>query len=84
MREAAEMMFEEDFQGRLLAFDARSAVHYAQAITRRQSIGRPIGMADAQIAAICLQHQAVLATRNLKDFDAIGLDLINPWLLQSS
>ncbi|MDR2013443.1 MAG: type II toxin-antitoxin system VapC family toxin [Rhodanobacter sp.] len=83
MLEAAQTMFMEDFHERLLAFDEHSAVQYAQVVARRQSIGRPISMADAQIAAICLHHQAALATRNLKDFEAAGLDLVNPWLLQS-
>jgi predicted nucleic acid-binding protein len=37
-------------------------------------------MADAQIAAICRSVQgASLATRNLKDFSDLGLDLVNPW-----
>jgi predicted nucleic acid-binding protein len=34
---------------------------------------------DAQIAAICLSCDAALATRNLKDFQHTGLELINPW-----
>ncbi len=80
MLDTTEAMLKEDFQGRLLAFDAESAVHYAQLVQHRQSLGRPIGMADAQIAAICLQHGAVLATRNIKDFESLGLDLFNPWL----
>jgi predicted nucleic acid-binding protein len=81
MLEITETMFREDFQERLLAFDEYSAAHYAKVVTHRQSMGRPISMADAQIAAICLQHRAVLATRNLKDFEALGLELINPWSL---
>jgi len=79
MLEITETMFREDFQERLLPFDECSATHYANVVTCRQLLGRPISMADAQIAAICLQHRAVLATRNLKDFEALGLDLINPW-----
>jgi len=81
MLEITETMLKEDFQERLLAFDECSAIHYANIVTRRQSMGRPISMADAQIAAICLQHRTALATRNLKDFEALGLELINPWLL---
>ena len=79
MLEITETMLREDFQGRLLPFDEYSAAYYAKVVTHRQSIGRPIGMADAQIAAICLQHHAALATRNLKDFGALGLELIDPW-----
>jgi toxin FitB len=34
---------------------------------------------DAQIAAICRAHGAALATRNLKDFQQTGVQLIDPW-----
>nr|WP_300311800.1 hypothetical protein [Halomonas sp.] len=40
-------------------------------------------MADAQIAAICLQHQAKLATRNVRDFAAFDVEIINPWQAMS-
>ncbi|WP_156036798.1 hypothetical protein [Glycomyces sp. NRRL B-16210] len=45
----------------------------------RDRIGRPISMEDAQMAAICLSRRAMLATRNTKDFDGLGITLINPW-----
>lgn len=34
---------------------------------------------DAQIAAICRELGAVLATRNIKDFEETGVDLVDPW-----
>ena len=34
---------------------------------------------DALIAAICLVHGATLATRNVRDFDGLGLKLVNPF-----
>lgn len=36
-------------------------------------------MADAQIAAVCLQHGATLATRNVRDFCDPGIELVEPW-----
>ncbi|MGQ0774346.1 MAG: hypothetical protein ACT4NY_08015 [Pseudonocardiales bacterium] len=33
----------------------------------------------AQIAAICHTHKAAVATRNLKDFQNTGIDVIDPW-----
>lgn len=77
--EMAESMFEEDFSGRLLAFDEHAAVYYAELIAQREAAGRPIGMADAQIAAICRCYDATLATRNTRDFEALGIVLINPF-----
>jgi predicted nucleic acid-binding protein len=34
---------------------------------------------DAQIAAICRELGAVLATRNIKDFEETGVELVDPW-----
>lgn len=45
--------------------------------------GRPISGPDAQIAAICAQHAAVLATRKTADFEGLTLELVSPWLAGS-
>jgi predicted nucleic acid-binding protein len=34
---------------------------------------------DAFIAALALQHQLVLVTRNTADFEVTGVRLFNPW-----
>lgn len=70
----------EDFNERILPFDAKSAVHYSLIVDTRDRIGSPIDGFDAQIAAICRTHSCILATRNIKDFEHTGLDLIDPWL----
>ena len=79
LADAIAAMLDEDFAGRVLSFDADAAAAYAELATGRERAGRPIAMADAQIAAICLHHGATLATRNAKDFDGLGLSLVNPW-----
>jgi toxin FitB len=71
----------EDFHGRVLPFDERASVRYAEIVTGRERIGRPIGVADAQIAAICRDLVATLATRNTADFEETGIELIDPWKL---
>jgi toxin FitB len=71
----------EDFHGRVFPFDERAAVRYADIVTGRERIGRPIGVADAQIAAICRDLDGTLATRNIADFEETGIELINPWKL---
>jgi predicted nucleic acid-binding protein len=38
-----------------------------------------MGDLDIRIAAICRAHGATLATRNVKDFEGTGLELIDPW-----
>lgn len=71
----------EDFHGRVLPFDERASARYVDVVTGRERIGRPIGVADAQIAAICRDLGAVLATRNGPDFEETGIELLNPWKL---
>lgn len=69
----------EDFHGRVLPFDERASVRYADIVSSREQIGRPIGVADAEIAAICRDLGATLATCNIADFEETGIELINPW-----
>lgn len=76
---SAAAMFEEDFADRILSFDADAAIHYAERVAASEARGRHVHMADAQIAAISLRHQAMLATRNIKDFAPLGVTLVNPW-----
>ncbi|MBD3779454.1 MULTISPECIES: type II toxin-antitoxin system VapC family toxin [unclassified Cellulomonas] len=63
----------------ILPFDVAAAEQYADVLAARERAGRPIHTADAQIAAICLAHGATCATRNVRDFDGTGVDLVNPW-----
>jgi predicted nucleic acid-binding protein len=69
----------EELRDRIERFDRAAADAIPRVIGERNSLGRPITMEDAMIAAICLTRRAVLATRNTKDFDEIGMTLINPW-----
>ena len=68
-----------DFDDVIVSFDARAARRYGLIVAGREGVGRPIATADAQIAAICVSRQAMLATRNASDFDATGVSLTNPW-----
>lgn len=67
------------FVDRVLPFDQAAAERYGGLVASRERSGRPIDTADAQIAAICLHHGASLATRNVRDFDELGLDVVDPW-----
>jgi hypothetical protein len=79
MLSAVQSMVFEDFAGRVLSFDLDAAVAFAQMVMQRERMGRTIATADAQIAAICAAHGARLATRNIRDFASLDLQLINPW-----
>ena len=76
---AAEGLFAEDLGGRIFGFESDAARLFSKIAAYRQLLGRPIGHADAQIAAITKLKRARLATRNTTDFDNCGIDLVNPW-----
>jgi len=76
---AVRALVEEDFAGSVLPFDAAAADHYADLVVACERNGRPISSADGQIAAICRGRGAQLATRNGRDFEASGVELLDPW-----
>ena len=78
---AATSMFALDFVGRILGFGTDAAPAYAQIASDRRRAGRPISHFAAQIAAIARFTGASIATRNVADFDACGVTLIDPWNL---
>jgi predicted nucleic acid-binding protein len=78
LRSTAEEVFLQ-FEERVLAFDAEAALAYAIVVNDRDRAGLPIDGFDAQIAAICRTHRAALVTRNTKDFQGTGVEIINPW-----
>ena len=41
--------------------------------------GRVLHLADALIAGTAIVHNLILATRNVKDFAALEVDVVNPW-----
>ena len=79
LADAVAGMFDEDFSGRVLSFDGPAAHAYAVIATARKQAGRPIAQFDAQIAAIARSRGAAIATRNISDFEACGVDVVDPW-----
>jgi hypothetical protein len=76
---AATLMFEDDFQGRILPFNSDAAEIYAAIASARRLAGQPISQADGQIAAITQSRGGRLVTRNVSDFTNCGIDIVNPW-----
>ena len=72
-------LLEGQWLGTFLPLGMHDALEAGVLSAKRMRLGRPIGMADACIAGICLVRDATLATRNLRDFDGIGLSLVDPW-----
>jgi predicted nucleic acid-binding protein len=77
--DAATRIFSEDFAGQVLSFDGDAADMYAEIAASRRLAGKPISQFDAMIAAMARSRGASLATRNVKDFEDCGIDVVNPW-----
>ena len=65
--------------GRVLPWGPATAEYAADIFVKRRQMGRPVAVADCLIAGTVLEHGATLATRNIRDFEGVGLSLINPW-----
>ena len=77
--DAAIKIFSDDFAGQVLSFDSDAADTYAEIAASRRITGKPISQFDAMIIAMARSRGASLATRNVKDFDHCGVDVVNPW-----
>lgn len=67
------------FGGRILPFDAKAAEMFATLHANAHAQGNPIGFADGAIAAIAAANGFALATRNARDFNGAGVEVIDPW-----
>lgn len=72
-------MTREFLADRILPFDREAAEAAAAIAAGRIAKGINIGSRDTQIAGIVVSRNASLATRNLKDFNDLKIDLIDPW-----
>lgn len=64
------------FSGRLLPLDAAIADEWGRLCARAP---RPLPAIDGLLAATALRHGMGLVTRNTRDFEDLGLQVINPW-----
>lgn len=79
LEEAFGKMLVEDFEGRIAVFDRSSAEAAARVAAERRKAGRPVDFRDVEIAGIALARKAALATRNVRHFEGLGLELVDPW-----
>lgn len=64
------------FGTRILPIGADVADHRGRLLAQ---VGRLAPAIDSLIAATALHHDLRLVTRNVRDFDYAGLEVINPW-----
>jgi hypothetical protein len=64
------------FIGRILPVDLAVAERWGHLVAQA---GRLLPAIDSLLAATALQHSLRLVTRNQRDFELPGLEVINPW-----
>ena len=74
-----EGMLRSAFGDRVLPFDRNAARIYGDVAAMRRSAGRHVEAVDCQIASIARARGLAVATRNVGDFEGLGIELIDPW-----
>lgn len=67
------------FAGRILPVDIAVMERWAQLQATSGKTGRRLPVMDSLIAATALTHNLTLATRNIADFKAARVALLDPW-----
>ena len=63
-----------EFEGRILPVDVAVAQRCA-----KLHVPDPRPMRDALIAATAMVHGMTVVTRNVRDFEPMGAEILNPW-----
>ncbi|WP_419943554.1 type II toxin-antitoxin system VapC family toxin [Candidatus Palauibacter sp.] len=79
-REALESWFEEAVRRiQCVPLDANTGLRWAELLARLRSRGRPMPVKDSLIAATALARGLVVVTRNRKDFEPAGVEILDPF-----
>jgi toxin FitB len=79
-RQAAfERLLSDKLESRVLPLDEHAAMQTALIMAARQRAGKPRELRDSMIAGIALAQRAMLATRNVRHFDDLGVPVVDPW-----
>jgi hypothetical protein len=69
----------DSFRGRVLELDPERAREAARLRAEAARAGRVLRLADALIAGTARAASLSLATRNVRDFAGLGIEVWNPW-----
>lgn len=67
------------FLGRIVAVDAAVMLEWGKLTASLERQGRALPLMDSLLAAQAFHHQLKLVTRNERDFQGIGIVVVNPW-----
>lgn len=68
-----------EFADRVLPLGRPEAAQAATLRVRAHRSGRVLDLGDALIAGTAMANALSVATRNVGDFEGLGLDVVNPW-----
>jgi predicted nucleic acid-binding protein len=66
-------------QWRTVDFDSATASEWAKLLFELRRAGKAMPIKDSLIAALALQHDLIVATRNTVDFQDAGVQIVNPF-----
>ena len=72
-------MFLSEYSDQIIPVDRREAEQAAAMRAQARRLGRALYLADALIAGTAKAHDLSLATRNVMDFNDLGVEVTNPW-----
>lgn len=64
------------FSGRILGIDVAVADRWGRMVA---AAGRPLPAIDSLLAATAAHHGFILVTRNLRDVQGLGVQVVDPW-----
>ncbi len=67
------------FAGRVLPFEMSASQAYGDLMAKARATGLAVGTADGYIAATAVANGMMVATRDVAPFEAVGINVINPW-----
>ena len=71
---------QNSFKNRILTIDETTAIRWGEIRGSLKRKGINIPVIDGLIAATAITNSAGLVTRNTKDFDFPGMEILNPWM----
>lgn len=67
------------FADRIFAFTEQASLVYGELMGEAARSGAPMAVPDGMIAATAIANRGHLATRNVRDFHSLPLEVVNPW-----
>jgi predicted nucleic acid-binding protein len=70
------------FKNRILNINFEEANKWGEILAAAEKNGSPLPAIDSLIAATALVHDLSVVTRNTKDMEGSGVEVINPWIYE--